>query len=494
MAPSPCPTVSIRSLVVVTMATVLLTLTTPCDASCRTDSVLDIRKWRNMEWDICDFQDSTNTSCLCPPNDYEGKNDGVDCRKVHTAGIILECLMVPSNYSKLDLSGTGIIHLTPYVFYGVDHLTKLDLAKNFITNISDRVFQYCTSLEELRLSNNYLEILQPQALAGLTKLTSLDLSYNQLTELPDSLLQDSPELKVLSLAFNPALSLSPEFFAALTSLTSLDLTSTGLGDVPGHMFQHNTRLLSLKLGHNGMTEVPSDALRNVASTLNELELSANPIQVLDKDSFPQLKELRKLTLEQMMKLSKIEEFAFHDLENLETIVLRYLPEIRDIDEKAFRRMVNGSHIPVQDLTFSFTRLEYLPEDLLDWEGLKYVHIEYHRWRCNCRMSWTVGSVLAKKLKHSFRCSYPDVLRGRMINSIPSTDLMCKTTPLAQHGSLWWMVALVVMAVTVSLLVVFILARRRQREIQKIPCYSVVRNKDEITVIDDTESDERDVEV
>ena len=104
----------------------------------------------------------------------------------------------------------------------------------------------------------------------------------------------------------------------------------------------------------------------------------------------------------MIYLAEIEAYAFTELINLKTVIIRYLPKIQYVDAKAFTGTVNEKEFksPVQDFTFSYSIIKSLPEELFDWDNMKYLDLHNNRWHCDCEYAWIKGSAVEKMVGES----------------------------------------------------------------------------------------------
>nr|XP_045612294.1 leucine-rich repeat neuronal protein 3-like [Procambarus clarkii]XP_045612295.1 leucine-rich repeat neuronal protein 3-like [Procambarus clarkii] len=450
-------------------------------------------------WGATEVLQLCPSTCRCPTKLLPASRNGIDCRDANITSLP-DQMEVPAQYTRIDFSRNHISSLSVSTFSDSSSLVSLDLSDNELETIDALVFQPLKVLATLLLKNNKLKTIDTNAFFGLHNLTRLDLSYNKIEDLPAEVLWPLVNLEELRLAFNPLVTLSPSLLAQNTALTKLDLAALKLSSLPNDFFHPNlTSLQEVSLAVNNMTVVPAKALFLLRDSLVTLDLSGNPIQSLGAYSFFNLTNLRTLILERFLLLETIEAYAFGDLDSLETVVLRYMPRIKYIHPKAFHEQVidpqTGHQVDkaiiVEDFTFSFSILATLPEDLLPWQHLRQVRLEYNHWNCDCRMKWVKASPLMNLVDNRMLCSQPLRLRGHRLKYVKEEDLRCDPQTHSQIKSFGFLVGLMVAGLGVSLATVSLLVYWRHGWLCRRPqgAYSrIQRGPSTITVADEIEYD------
>ncbi|XP_048873983.1 extracellular matrix protein 2-like [Brienomyrus brachyistius] len=171
-------------------------------------------------------------------------------------------------------------------------IKKLYLAENKIRNIPPRGLAGLPNLEWLDLSKNKLHdsSVTPDLFRNLTKLKRLNLDGNNLTKIP--LLP--PSLEELKINDNKISILTPYSFQGLSKLLSLDLEDNNLhdGNVSPFAFKPLQKLIYLRLEDNKFRAIPS----GLPSSLQELQLSENQVEVIDEKVFNKTVHLKVLDL------------------------------------------------------------------------------------------------------------------------------------------------------------------------------------------------------
>lgn len=249
-----------------------------------------------------------------------------------------DCFAFLPSLQSLNLAHNRIHNMTLFAgfFTRLSNLKILDLAFNAIQSLDGGVFSG-TSIEMLTLKGNRLKELHGQWMWG--SLSHMDLSHNDLTAVPSILIacrnlstlllahnsiSDMGEgslsrltsLKELNLSGNKFSSFTTRVLSPLLTLQSLDMSNCSLEHIPDlslpHLMELNLQknMLSnissnflsksrnikrLDLSHNLLTDVPRSLFRFVPG-LVQLDISFNPIEVLDSTSLNNLLKLRHLDM------------------------------------------------------------------------------------------------------------------------------------------------------------------------------------------------------
>lgn len=266
-----------------------------------------------------------------------------------------------SNLQVIDLSENMLEHLPSGFFTNLKRLRIVNLNNNKIRALPKDVFEG-TVVDTLNLAYNQLTSL-PGCLSSISStLVNLDVSFNQIDHLDAVMLSSAPNLVSLNLAHNRLTLLPDNVFSYLNSLISLDisyntiranfkelfheiqhvkelnLASIGLNrwphlplpklitlnlssnaldyrvadQTPTNIVIRLDRLRSLDLSRNRFTHVPS-FLWSSTPLLKHLDLSSNPIRIINRDSFASLIRLQTLSLQPLPVLETIDGDSLHSL-------------------------------------------------------------------------------------------------------------------------------------------------------------------------------------
>ena len=188
----------------------------------------------------------------------------------------------------LDASNMLLNDVPKYV-YKMPNLQSLNLQKNFLTKIDDRISNL-TKLSELDLSNNILSIL-PESIERNRFIEHLYIDNNQFEAIPKRIYElnflkeisckgnQIPTLHLFKSKTIIAIDASDNKIHELPNLESLKtleilkLSENQIDDFPKHLPSEN--LLELDLSFNNISELPDDLTS--FTSLKKLNLQGNPV-------------------------------------------------------------------------------------------------------------------------------------------------------------------------------------------------------------------------
>lgn len=186
----------------------------------------------------------------------------------------------------LSLSNNQIASIPIYIFEGFQHLVKLDLSYNRISELKSGDFLNQWALQELNISHNqikkmdqYLGLKHSVGNRVLSGLKKLNLSHNKLTQItPAFFKQETPNIQDLNLSYNLIDDVPAQAFHNLIDLKELHVEGNPLkGDISLDATNLST-LQSLQRIHGLPPEYLEDAL-NARHALNvpvHQRLQVNP--------------------------------------------------------------------------------------------------------------------------------------------------------------------------------------------------------------------------
>lgn len=225
----------------------------------------------------------------------------------------------------LDLSVNEFTMLPAMAFSQVGFtLRHLDISHNSIESLDSTLFQETPFLLSLDLSNNKLTILSDNLFNSLGNLQELDLSSNSVRANFKELLHYLPITRYLSLS-NVGLKTFP--FIPLRNLTSLNLTFNFIEGAKENAVKDLNSLRYLYLRGNSLTSVPAQIWTHTPN-LKILDISKNPIQSLNKNSFFGLPNLVHLDIKNLHKLSHFEQDTLSTLKSLSILRTESMSSIK----------------------------------------------------------------------------------------------------------------------------------------------------------------------
>ncbi|XP_078683343.1 relaxin receptor 1-like [Branchiostoma floridae x Branchiostoma belcheri] len=204
-------------------------------------------------------------------------------------------------------------------------VTRLFLYENELTVVRNKSFALFTHLEKLNLEMNLISTIEADAFVGLHNLTQLYLDYNRLQTLESGVFRDLAKLKWLYLNNNQLQVLNSQSFFGLHSLEWLELRLNHIHAVVGEGIWNNMPLLAyVDLDSNFLSSLESfRGYRNFAATL-ELVVRNNSIEVVAARDLAELTQIDGLDLSEN-KIVKFPSGVFRNLSALEKLNISFNP-------------------------------------------------------------------------------------------------------------------------------------------------------------------------
>lgn len=340
--------------------------------------------------------------------------------------------ILPVYASRLDLSWNQLERVP---ILSSDSLTQLNLMHNNITVIAAQNFVKISNLQELFLNWNSIQIIEQSAFSELSHLQVLDLSHNNLHNLAAQIFASLQNLESLYLSWNRQLNQTEglqevdfyQKFGVNNKLRSLKLNSCNLNNI---VLPASVTLKELDLSGNLLTQMPPQLPEN----LQVLHVSENLFKSLLESDTKRLRHLSELYMEDMPRLSNIEENSLVPLESLEKASFQNSRNLASIHEFSFGPNATRS-AKLKTLIFRGTALRGFNSTLspvfyqlatLDLNGLPL--------HCDCNLVW----LKELPLNTNGRCFQPSKLRGVSLAQANRADFSCELWPR-------WVFSLIVVA-------------------------------------------------
>ena len=331
----------------------------------------------------------------------------------HHYSVAVNLDIEPNKYRRLfNLAYNKITNLTDFAFNG--YLQMIDLKGNGMVNISEKVFQNVTGLQNLDLSNNSLSSLPGALLSGLFDLHSLDLSANKLAgALPDGLFNDITALRFLSLANNSLTALQPGLFSALRQLKVLHLEHNLLTTLETYTFPIDSVILEEVFFHN-----------NPISKLPEFIFWIRNLKNVDFHST----EITFDNLSDFLKSMDINRLASSIIDSMSDT------DVKDLKERAQRlRVINLSNCRISSMSLKDLTRETRVLILVLLQHFKF-ELTGNPLKCDCKILpltslindfRTNGSVAQNEYYfHEWVCGYPQELQNRPLLGVKDQETYC----------------------------------------------------------------------
>lgn len=367
---------------------------------------------------------SDNLSCQCVTaislqEGYHVMHIHCENRKFQNENFAAEIL--PAVTTSLDMSWNEF-QVVPN-FVGND-LSTLDMSHNALTVIDDNNFGKVKNLTELNLSWNQIEALSVNAFARLENLLKLDLSRNLLRKITNNVFSTLPAMTHLILSRNRFLNETfsaryVDLYIALgvsTQLNTLEIEDANLDSID---LLNGVGLKVIKLKCNNFEQLPY-----IPRSVKYLDLSENPLRKLEAKAIPHLDDLEEIYLNDMPRLSSIQEYAFFGLPKLRVLSLEGSWKLTFFSGEAFGDYdaLNGSVTSLEVLNLRGTSLKYIDETLVTaLDKINQFDLNGTPLICNCDLRW----IKEIGLETNGRCYQPQELRGQLLTEVSDSDLKCR---------------------------------------------------------------------
>lgn len=358
----------------------------------------------------------------------------------------LEGLENLPSLKNLDINKNKLVFLDDNTFLQSTHLKILNLNNNLITNLSANCLDTLTNLAELKISHNKLNNLPNGLFKKLRNLELLDLSRNHITVIHGLLFKDLVNLKTIILRQNLIEDLQDGSFYGLINLQSLHLEDNNLSKISKGWLYGLNSLVYLNISYNRIDQIKSGW--EYCAELEELDLSYNKLQFIEKNNLENLRKLRKLHLNNN-RLSFIEEGSFNNTPMIRTLQMdhNYLSWLIEDAKETFIGLRNLKKLSLANnkILFikkeAFTGLDNLDElnllqnNVLEIQDeafkfmpkLVYLYLNSSSLVCDCSMAWLKQPNVFENLPFDFInafCGFPEKNKGKNLKEVSLKDFVC----------------------------------------------------------------------
>lgn len=218
------------------------------------------------------------------------------------------------NFRLLEVLDLAFNKLTTIDFDHIKsntNLVSLNASHNNIIELKDSaVMSAFSKLSNSNLVNNLSGMTESDEFKKLKKsrinVVELNISYNQLTILKNSIFMRWHRLQRLDISYNSIEILEHESLFGLSKLEHLNLRGNRIAQIPANAIRSTARSLS--------------SIEQTISPIEVLDLSENPLVVVEANSFSTLNHVRELYLDSCL-INSIEPQAFAGLSSITVISL-----------------------------------------------------------------------------------------------------------------------------------------------------------------------------
>lgn len=331
----------------------------------------------------------------------------------------------PANLTltKLFLRNNKIYLLEEGCFDNLTSLESLKLNKNRISKLQKDLFTKMTSLKTLDLSKNHLNVLEGLSFKGLTSLQVLRLRRNAIRLLSAGVFFGLDSLQTLHLDENNLTAITSNWLYGLKTLQTLTLSHNKISKIDSRGWGYAKDVEKLDLSYNDMGTIAADAFTNL-NKLNSLDLSNNHVEIIQDNAFKDVSSLEILDLHNNHISWTIEDMkgAFLGLTSLRELNL-INNRIKTITKQAFMGLSQLEKLQLQNnniTTIHGNTFDETPE-------LRHLMFNTSSLFCDCSLSWLPMWLRENNFEHDViaKCAHPEVLKGRSIFTIDSSDFKCE---------------------------------------------------------------------
>lgn len=295
--------------------------------------------------------------------------------------------------NELDLSRNNLNSVTSHTISSLGTLRYLNLSFNSLQEIDENAFLNTHNIERLLINNNNVKGIHTPTLKYLTKLNILDMSFNSVEIKDFGFLPNS--LTLLNLSNNNISYITD--WSNLQNVQEINLEYNSISKISSI----GQGIVHLNLGWNNLKKLNSSLFYLSNSTMKQLCLGYNYIELIDIDSFKGLVKLENLNL----TYNKIEHLpigCFKDLTSLKFLDLSH-NNLRDLEFGTFSGLSNLEELHLdhnklggihENSFYVFNKLKSLylhnnriksisTSDLLSHlKSLEFVTVVNNNWTCN----------------------------------------------------------------------------------------------------------------
>ena len=404
----------------------------------------------------------------CPQNcTCDFTKDIHNCTDVNTMPQFLH----PNKVRALSINSQNITEIKKTDFKGYFSMRHLNLSGG-IAAIAEHAFDDMKAhVELINLNNNQLQVIPENLFTNMTRLKTLEINYNKLTRLNGSLFTNLPKLNIIKFELNGISEIGDNVFQNVPNLETVYFFKNKLTEIPFKALQNVPSLKHLFLGFNKITSVGDLDLQykwlnltdisldtnqisdltvfpKFAPNLGQLDLGFNQFSTISPLAWTNLDSLQELNLNGN-KMKGLNAGVFSGLKNLDHIYLRNMPELESIGPRVFTDMKNLRFVDIavnpklkqihedafQDTQITSLYLDHngltsLSQKLLPLMTLAHISLDNNTWNCDCNLGWILNPNIVynssdvKSKIQGLNCSSPAHLKGKSINSLKTSDLVC----------------------------------------------------------------------
>ncbi|XP_035690983.1 leucine-rich repeat and immunoglobulin-like domain-containing nogo receptor-interacting protein 3 [Branchiostoma floridae] len=333
---------------------------------------------------------------------------------------------IPESVTLLRVTNNNLTVLDPDVVRRLPNLLAFYVDDNQIRQLPN-LLPGAANLNTLSIRGNYISSIPPAFLNESITLNRLYLSGNQLSRVPiDALRAVRETLTILDLSDNPVV-VKPGDFSILINLKFLKLAGVSQTFLPEGTLNGLEALTYLDISMPNLRSIPKTELAGLR-VLQELVAERTSISALSDGSFPRLPTVRRLKMDNSVKLRALNDRALSGLVNVETVTFRNSPLLSFIEEGAFSGLAAVRELDLRSCgLMALQDRTFLPVA----RTLEVLYLGRNPFSCDCRMKWFGRWLQQAVATYALdseeivceRASYPEALNSTVLN-IPISNFSC----------------------------------------------------------------------
>ncbi|XP_068617504.1 phospholipase A2 inhibitor beta-like isoform X2 [Battus philenor] len=334
---------------------------------------------------------------------------------------------LPSKAYSLDLSSNGLKILRAGELSPSHGLEELVLKNNLLVEIEANALMF-PELRKLDLSNNQLESVDSAVWKSIRKLEYLNLANNRfvtfsqlafhpLSQLHEVIL-DNNELGASLLDTNL---FDRDGYGLTNKIKKMSIRGIALNAVPDNFFIDAYDLRELVISNNNLTD-----LFEIPFTLEQLDVSDNPIQEVSGEDFYDVTALRVLKLNNLA-IREVSPFTFASLHSLTKLEMERNLNLTEFNALAFGQEVldDPDDFLLEELSLKSSRLRTLDQKLeVPFGRLTRLDLQGNPWHCDCRITWLKKFQISPHDYEHLRCQTPRTLFNSKLFEVEAAALRC----------------------------------------------------------------------
>ena len=427
------------------------------------DSFLDFKSFYALDLSS-NIEIHIDTLQACFASMHFVRDGSLHLRNVFRSGIIPQNIfqhLAESYLQFIDLKQNNLKEINGKIFQNLNHLNKLDVSENIISNIS---------------------------YSGLHRLTYLNIYHNNLKEIPNFCSENGSSLalhlRFLGIVNNRVQFLKTNDFQCAVRIQFLYISNNPLREIQNNVLAPLNKLSSLTIhpGRHTLKHIQSYAFNasnlqslNIAGAhfkfrhqtfdpdnifhfcpwLHTLVLSYNSVPSDSETAIRMFGTLRRLTKLVLLSVGwyKLPGDLFHRLVSLKSLQLGNNNIVSLSLNNPFKYMKGLNFLGLSANKLNTFHKNSLPDNIV--HELKTINLASNPYICNCNLIWFIKwlnstNIIIQQYPHHYYCVMPEYWKGKLLTTFSEdcTDNLNSTVTIIEVISCSLLVAMAITTITV----------------------------------------------